>query len=342
MLDNDLAALIGFGCEALMYGIYVVIFVLSLVFLYSGRRTQTNRLMTLSISILFILCTAHFALEFNHFYRTLERTGVAGYATETKELFAADILISLIDFVGDVVLLHRCWLVWGKNYHVVILPLLTAAAGFACGMSGLGILLNIDPTAPQAPLAVRPLGTAAFTLPLATNFLITILTVVRLYSMASKSRAANNGNPVTTTSHVKKAVAIVVESGLLYLIGQLVFVILFSIGHPAQGIVAVIVVQIYGIAPTLISFRVGLGIATEEYELSTKQRSAAEWRLSTRRTVPTNHTEVSIHTTREVVGDSTSDFALYPGVKDLKDYRLGNHRDLRDTKIAEDDVGSAV
>lgn len=28
------------------------------------------------------------------------------------------------------VLLYRCWLVWGKNYYIIILPFLTALAGF--------------------------------------------------------------------------------------------------------------------------------------------------------------------------------------------------------------------
>ncbi|TCD66535.1 hypothetical protein EIP91_001256 [Steccherinum ochraceum] len=336
VLNNDLAAIIGFGCEALVYGIYIVIYVLSMVFLHSARRSRTNQLMSIFTTLLFVLCTTHFALEFNHFYTTLQSTGVEGFASETNELFAADILISLIDFCGDIVLLHRCWLVWGKNIWVVVLPFMTAVGGFVCGMTGLGILMNIDPTAPQAPPAVRPLGTAAFSLPLATNFLVTIFTVVRLYMLASRARSITTDNVFNTTAYVTKAATIIIESGMLYLIAQLVFVILFAIGHPAQGIAAVVAVQIYGIAPTLISFRVGLGVSTNEYELSTK-RSGAEWRLSTRRGVPTNTTEISVHTTHEIMADSTSDLAIYTTntKKDTKDLRLNDH-DLRDSRIPED------
>jgi hypothetical protein len=43
----------------------------------------------------------------------------------------------------------------------------------------------------------------------------------------------------------RPAIDIVVESGMVYLAVQLVFVVLFAIRHPAQGIVAVIAVQIY-------------------------------------------------------------------------------------------------
>lgn len=42
----------------------------------------------------------------------------------------ADFLISFTDLVGDLVLVYRCWMLWGKNYYVVILPLLSAFAGF--------------------------------------------------------------------------------------------------------------------------------------------------------------------------------------------------------------------
>jgi hypothetical protein len=83
----------------------------------------------------------------------------------------------------------------------------------------------------------------------------------------------------------RAAIDIVVESGMLYLAVQLIFVVLFAIGHPAQGVVGVIAVQIYvripyppmegrefalnqlspkitqGIAPTLILIRVGLGVS---------------------------------------------------------------------------------
>ena len=43
----------------------------------------------------------------------------------------------------------------------------------------------------------------------------------------------------------RAAIDIVIESGALYLAVQLVFVVLFAIHHPAQGIVCVIAVQVY-------------------------------------------------------------------------------------------------
>ena len=113
-------------------------------------------------------------------------------------------------------------------------------------MIGLSLVLKIDPTAPIAPESIVPLGIASFALPLATNFLVTTLIVSRIYYMASYIRdvqaVSTVGNMRDRFNH---AAAIVIESGMLYLIFQLVLVILFAIKHPAQAIVGVAAVQVY-------------------------------------------------------------------------------------------------
>ena len=57
-------------------------------------------------------------------------TGVTGYARETSQLVAADVLISLCDLLGDYILIYRCWVLWGRNYWVVLVPSLCAVGGF--------------------------------------------------------------------------------------------------------------------------------------------------------------------------------------------------------------------
>ncbi|KAI0922507.1 hypothetical protein AcW1_002873 [Taiwanofungus camphoratus] len=261
VLSNDIAALIGFGCEAVLYGAYCVLFLVSMGVLVWRRSTRDLNIPLVSANcMLFCCCTAHFALEFNHFYTTLQATGVPNFANETKQLFGADILISLTDFIGDLVLIYRCWLVWGKNYFVIILPFLTALAGFACLMETMHLLLTVDPSAPVAPAAIVPLGTAGYALPLCTNVLVTALIVGRIW-YASRSASAHIASGQRTSRH---AMNILIESGALYLVTQLIFVVLFALKHPAQAIVAVMAVQIYGIAPTMIIIRVGLGLTLDQ------------------------------------------------------------------------------
>ena len=44
-------------------------------------------------------------------------------------LVGADLLISIADFTGEFILIYRCWLLWSKNYWIVILPSLAAIGG---------------------------------------------------------------------------------------------------------------------------------------------------------------------------------------------------------------------
>ncbi|KAI0631222.1 hypothetical protein C8Q77DRAFT_194534 [Trametes polyzona] len=263
-LSNDLAALVGFASEAVLWGIYSVLFTASLVLLI--RRAPTRGLNTPILVLgcaLFASCTSHFALEFYHFFTSLRDSGADGFANETKPLVGADILISLSDLLGDCVLLYRCWIIWGRNYWVILLPLFTAVAGFSCIMEVVHLVVTLDPHSPVAPAALVPLGLAGYALPLATNVLTTILIAARLWHTARAADERCRGRLAGTARAAQHAVAIIVESGLLYLAAQLVLVALFALGHPAQAIVAVMAVQIYGIAPTLIVIRVALGISSD-------------------------------------------------------------------------------
>ena len=88
--DEDVFALIGFGTEAVAYGmsyylsfhldahidlllgIYIPLFLLSMAFLLWRRRTREIHWSMVGAScLLFTLCTAHFGILFNHFYNTL-------------------------------------------------------------------------------------------------------------------------------------------------------------------------------------------------------------------------------------------------------------------------------
>ncbi|KAI0323817.1 hypothetical protein GY45DRAFT_1439450 [Cubamyces sp. BRFM 1775] len=270
VLSNNIAALIGFGCEATLWGVNCVLFIISLGLLYrKGRRGNTNLTILAIHCLLFASCTAHFGLEFNHFYTTLNSnlstSGISNFADETKGLLAADILISICDLLGDAMLLCRCWVMWRDHRWVVILPVLSALAGFICLCQVAHFVATLSPTSPVPPAAVVPLTTAGYALPLGTNAMATGLLVLKIWIMTRTQPVASGGGyrlrrSVDLAAHVT---AVIVESGLIYLATQLVLVVLVGIKHPAEAIVGVIAVQIYGIAPTLIVIRCTLGITTE-------------------------------------------------------------------------------
>ena len=90
-INTGMAALVGFGCEAFFYGAfitnnwkdkliahfplgcYTILFALSIYLMFHGPRRgigYNKPIITLS-GLLYLSCSAHFAIEFSHFYQAL-------------------------------------------------------------------------------------------------------------------------------------------------------------------------------------------------------------------------------------------------------------------------------
>jgi hypothetical protein len=98
----------------------------------------------------------------------------------------------------------------------------------------------MNSTSQVVPAFLVPLGLAAYILPLCTNVIVTALIAGRIWYMMREIRDAD-----MPTKTGRAAIDIIVESGMLYLAIQLVFVILFALRLPAQAITARMAVQIY-------------------------------------------------------------------------------------------------
>jgi len=260
--DIDMSCLVAVLCEAVLYGCNTFLFAVSIYLMLKRSRDQgsgSKTIFILSIA-LYLSCFTHFVLEFIHYYTTLSTTGVKGFGDETHEHLAADVFISVTDFIGQLIIIVRCWLLWDKNYWVTIVPSLCALAGLGCILGIPPILLNLDPNAPVAPKSLVPLGQAGYILPLCANVMVTMLICLRIWYLSPRKKANMASARIPSGSGLA-AINIVVESGMLYLAAQLTYTVLFTMGHPAQAIAALMAVQIYGIAPTLIVIRVSLGLS---------------------------------------------------------------------------------
>ena len=83
-----------------------------------------------------------------------------GFANETHVLVGADILRSFSDLLAGLILLYRCWVIWGKNTLVIILPFLTALAGFGESIPSPPSSLQRSPH-PALPLNSAPVPPTA-------------------------------------------------------------------------------------------------------------------------------------------------------------------------------------
>ena len=40
-------------------------------------------------------------------------------------MFIADCTVSVADFLGDLILIYRCWIIWSRNYWITLFPVIT-------------------------------------------------------------------------------------------------------------------------------------------------------------------------------------------------------------------------
>jgi len=205
----------------------------------------------------------HFILSFIHLYITSVTIGVKGFGNETNVHLAADFILSITDFIGEVILIYRCWLLWSRKCWVIMFPSLCAIGGLACACALLLLLSHVDPNSSMEPPFVFSLAMTCLFLPLGANVVVTILIAARIWYL-SPHNISDLGPVRSRFGTGRAALGIIIESGMLYLAVQLTFVVLFTIGHPAQDIALAISVQIYGIAPALIIIRVALGLSNTD------------------------------------------------------------------------------
>ncbi|KAF5376458.1 hypothetical protein D9615_008606 [Tricholomella constricta] len=165
-------------------------------------------------------------------------------------------------FIGDGILLYRCWIVYSKKWLVILFPALMWVAGTVCGimtayieatLTNDGALLNAS--------NLVPFITSMLTLTLAMNLITTSLIVHRIWSIqrAVKFRAtvASEKGPLS------KVMRILIESGLMYTMSIVILFGLYMASNNGQFGVSNSVVQIIGITFNLIITRVDRGEATQ-------------------------------------------------------------------------------
>ena len=163
--------------------------------------------------------------------------------------------MSTTDFLGDLILIYRCWVIWQHNYYVVILPLLAASAGLSKCARIFPTALIDCPAVLSAVIGafvtgttglavgrvIVPMGLASFILPLCTNVMVTSLIIGRIWYMSHEAATYS----MQRNSPTQKAMNIIIESGALYFAVQFVFVVTYAMQHPAEYAMILITPPIY-------------------------------------------------------------------------------------------------
>ncbi|KAJ7791793.1 hypothetical protein B0H14DRAFT_2395297 [Mycena olivaceomarginata] len=182
-----------------------------------------------------------------------------------------DTFFCLNIFMADCLFVWRCWIVWNRQWPVVVLLILATLSGAVLA----GFIVSDQVTALKSlePFTVAKkseqfvqLSTIYFSLSVATSLTTTFLITLRILLVQRMSKKTGTGshrsfNPI---------MEILVESAVLYSVSLLTFVVLdvkkdINVYY-AQNIHA----QMAGLAPLLIILRVSAGKSRPQEEWSTK------------------------------------------------------------------------
>ncbi|KAF8881437.1 hypothetical protein BD779DRAFT_1010904 [Infundibulicybe gibba] len=157
---------LGIILEGILYGAYVVLFILYLTLWRRNNRGFGGPLALAQI-LLFGLCTLSLCFDISVTYlgnvcpilacglRSLQHNtqvpdveSASSFITARKLNLGSVSIFAVIDYLAQMILLYRCWIVWDRRWVVVAVPgflaLVTLGGGFA--LAGLDNLLCGKPT----------------------------------------------------------------------------------------------------------------------------------------------------------------------------------------------------
>lgn len=263
--------------QTLIYGSYAVLFFGCMYILLFRRPTACPKIIPFFVLALFLLSTAHVII--NLFKGVRAFTFVAD-PNDIFEDFSAPIDLAKESVyvttaaLADTLLIYRCYMVWGHNYKVVILPVLLLLLSTGAGYTSVYQFSTLeDGDGAQFDDNLKRWFTVLYSAMLANNVLTTTLIASRIWW-----RSRQSGSELGWRHQAKYnwIIAVVIESGAIYSFSLLIYLVLYTIESQAQKLILDSLCQIASIMPTLIIVRIGLGMGP--HDISTTFQTTANAR----------------------------------------------------------------
>ncbi|KDQ17243.1 hypothetical protein BOTBODRAFT_30059 [Botryobasidium botryosum FD-172 SS1] len=261
-LSRSEAVLIAVLTETILYGIYVPIFATCLWIIFSkqfGPRRRVNLMLLGPAVTMFLLSTLHVAVGLRRLVEGFVQAPQADVYfadLQTWTYYATTALYFTITFVGDSVVIYRCYLIWEANLAVVALPILMLLASTIMGYYTVAGSHFIKPGQSAFAARIATSGRTALCLSLALNVICTGLIVLRIW-LSTRHFAPYVGRRV---GRYYSALAVIVESAAIYTVSIAVYLGLYIRQVRAFTILSSMNAQIMCIVQVLILVRVGLGL----------------------------------------------------------------------------------
>ncbi|KAJ7078773.1 hypothetical protein C8R44DRAFT_895836 [Mycena epipterygia] len=216
----------GVFIENILYGFYLSVFIECCVLLWRKQQTRNAKQMYVMATtiVMFILITMRCILDTTPCILAFHSDGLEFGPPNSPMGIVTNACWFLVTAVADAFIIFRTFIVWKKNWFVIILPSLLFLATCGCSIWGLHSLVIFNPATSSVFSIVMPINVFIY-LTLSTNVLCTGLISYRIFTIRRNvagvlSSGAGRSDGVTT-----KIISIIVESASIYtllLIAQLI------------------------------------------------------------------------------------------------------------------------
>ncbi|EMD39585.1 hypothetical protein CERSUDRAFT_111897 [Gelatoporia subvermispora B] len=261
----DRAYLAAIWLETLFYGMNFVLFWSCIFVLTVRRRTpKVNKSLVTVAVAMFCFSTAHVSLGFD---RLIEGFIILRNQPGGPAAFFSDVSIpanvvkvclhTVNSVIGDSVVVWRCWLVWGRDWKVCVLPIALIIASAVCGFGQTVYFARATAVHSAFAHTLQVWNGSLFSLSLATNVVVTTLIALRVWYMLRFSGGTRN-------FRYWRILLIIIESGMIYSVALICEITLYFLDSNAFYIVYDPIAQLTAITPTMILVLAGLHLTSND------------------------------------------------------------------------------
>ncbi|KAJ2914553.1 hypothetical protein MD484_g5865, partial [Candolleomyces efflorescens] len=164
--------------------------------------------------------------------------------------FSHLVILALMTWIADGLVIYRCFLIWRRNYWIIILPTLLLVTSMAMTFVNWRWFKHPEEFDPKV---ITPIFNMIFPLNLAQNVITTTLIATKIYLQHRASQ--RSGLQLSSAINLITIIRIIVESAMLYTILTTIIIILFFTLHPAVVIPQQCLAPVIGIVFSMIAIR---------------------------------------------------------------------------------------
>jgi len=275
--------------------------------------------------VLFVMSTIHVGMNCYRLVRgyTDEALAPGGAAAFLSELppwhhIFKDTIYATQEMLGDAVAIYRCWIIWEKNYKVIILPCILMIVSIISGYSVCGLYSTFDGSVFDHRLSHWIL--TFYSVAVVQSSITTGLMAWRIWQAEKRTAAYRTGR-----SPLRPVLWILIESASLLFVVETILLALYTANYNCQYLMLEPVTPLVGITFTAITLRIGLRSQEAKQGTSSGRVPQPQSQFNTIGSIPMRHIAISItkdvEAHREQQGhDSFADFDQNSDTKvDLKE-----------------------